>query len=144
MTTSVTPTLSRRELLAGTLLAPLAIRAGQRGAPAPPSGSSTAPLGPPPYKLSINIELMFRSANLSRADRILAIAAKGFTGYSFWSATADERAAMLQAQKETGLTCVSIVGTGPSGGTTGFTRPGAADTLLNEIKERVEIAKQFG
>jgi hypothetical protein len=32
---------------------------------------------------------MFRSANLSRADRIRAIAAKGFTGYSFWSASAD-------------------------------------------------------
>src|SRR4026207_426320 len=122
MTTTVTPTLSRRELLVASVLAPLGISAAQRGAPATPTALSTAPLGPPPYKLSINIELMFRSANLSRADRIRAIAAKGFTGSSSWGATAGERTAMLQAQKETGLTCVSIVGTGPSGGTTGFTR----------------------
>src|SRR5688572_33488099 len=119
----VKPSINRREMLVASFLAPLGIRTGQRGAP--------APLGPPPYKLSLNIELMFRSANLSRADRIRAIAAKGFTGYSFWSANADERAAMLKAQKETGITCVSIVGTGPSGSTTGFTRPGVANTLLN-------------
>jgi hydroxypyruvate isomerase len=144
MTTAVKPTLDRRQLLVASLLAPLGISAGQRGAPGAAIVPSTAPIGPPPYKLSINIELMFRAANLSRADRIRAIAAKGFTGYSFWSANADERAAMLKAQNETGLTCVSIVGTGPSGGTTGFTRPGAAETLLSEIKERVEIAKQFG
>jgi hydroxypyruvate isomerase len=127
--------ISRRELLAAGVLAPLAAGAGRQSAGSP---------GPPPYKLSINIELMWRSTKLSRVDRIREIAAKGFTGYSFWSANAEERAAMLKAQKETGLTCVSIVGTGPSGSTTGFTRPGAADTLLNEIKERVEIAKQFG
>jgi hydroxypyruvate isomerase len=133
---------SRRDLLAAGIFAPLGLEAlraqGQREA------APTAPLGPPPYTLSINVELMFRGTNLSRADRIRAIAAKGFTAYSFWSATPDERTAMLKAQQETGLKCVSIVGTGPAGSSTGFTRPGAADALLNEIRERVEIAKQFG
>ena len=71
------------------------------------------------------------------------MAAQGFKAYSFWSASPDDRKAMVQAQKETGLTCVSIVGTGPSGGSTGFTRPGA-DKLLAEIRERVAIAKDFG
>ena len=51
---------------------------------------------------------------------------------------------MLKAQQETGLTCVSLVGTGNAGGTTGFTKPGAQDALPAEIRERVEIAKQFG
>jgi hydroxypyruvate isomerase len=100
-------------------------------------------LEPPLYTLSINIEIMF-PRTLPKADRIRMVAANGFKAYSFWSATPEDRAAMLRAQQETGLTCVSIVGTGPSGGTTGFTRPGQADTLLNEIRERVEIAKQFG
>ena len=138
--------LTRRELLAAGVLAPFGIGAlDQRGGQPPaPAAAASGPLGPPPYTLSINMELMFRTANLSRADRIRAIAAKGFKGYSFWSANETDRAAMLKAQQETGLTCVSIVGTGASGGTTGFTRPGAADVLLNEIKERVEIAKQFG
>jgi hydroxypyruvate isomerase len=135
--------LSRRDMLATSALMPFALGASEGQGPA--SGvAPTAPPGPPPYTLSINIELMFRSANLSKADRIRAIAAKGFKGYSFWSATVAEREAMLKAQQETGLTCVSIVGTGNAGGTTGFTRPGQADVLLNEIKERVEIAKQFG
>ena len=51
---------------------------------------------------------------------------------------------MIEAQQETGLKCVSLVGTGNAGGTTGFTKPGAQDALLAEIKERVEIAKEFG
>ena len=82
-------------------------------------------------------------AEASPADRIRAVAAQGFKAYSFWSASPDDRKAMVQAQKETGLTCVSIVGTGPSGGSTD-SRARAADKLLAEIRERVAIAKDFG
>jgi hydroxypyruvate isomerase len=81
---------------------------------------------------------------MPRADRIRAVAAKGFKAYSYWNATPDERKAMLTAQQQTGLKCVSLVGTGTAGGTTGFTKPGAQDALLAEIKERIEIAKEFG
>ena len=106
------------------------------------------PATPPPYTLSINIEIMFNTGRgnppMPRADRIRAVAAKGFKAYSFWNATADERKAMIEAQQETGLKCVGLVGTGNAGGTTGFTKPGAQDALLAEIKERVEIAKEFG
>jgi len=81
---------------------------------------------------------------MARADRIRAVAANGFKAYSYWNASPEERKAMIQAQQQTGLKCVSLVGTGNAGGTTGFTKPGAQDALLAEIKERVEIAKEFG
>jgi hydroxypyruvate isomerase len=128
--------ISRRDLLRSGALLPAGLYAAATQKPAART--------PPPYTLSINIEIMFRATKLTKAERIHAIAAQGFKAYSFWSATPDERKAMLQAQKQTGLTCVSIVGTGPAGGTTGFTTPGAADTLLAEIRERVAIAKEFG
>ena len=128
--------ISRRDLLRSGALLPAGLYAAATQKPAART--------PPPYTLSINIEIMFRATKLNKADRIRAIAAQGFKAYSFWSATEDERKAMLQAQKQTGLTCVSLVGTGPAGGTTGFTAPGAADTLLAEIRERVAIAKEFG
>jgi hydroxypyruvate isomerase len=129
--------LNRRDLLRAGVLLPAGLYASRAQQP-------LASRTPPPYTLSINIEIMFRALKLSKADRIRAVAKQGFKAYSFWSATEEERKAMLQAQKETGLTCVSIVGTGQAGGTTGFTRPGAADKLLAEIRERVEIARQFG
>lgn len=107
-------------------------------------GGTAAARLPPPYTLSINIEIMFRATKLTRADRIRFVADHGFKAYSFWSADAADRSAMLRAQKDTGLTCVSLVGTGQAGGTTGFTRPGAADALLGEFRERVAIAREFG
>jgi len=109
---------------------------------------AASPAAPPPYTLSINIEIMFNAGRgnppMPRADRIRAVAANGFKAYSYWNASPDERKAMIQAQQQTGLKCVSLVGTGSAGGTTGFTKPGAQDALLAEIKERVEIAKEFG
>ena len=110
---------------------------------------AAAPVAPPPYTVSINVEIMFNGGRgvpaMPRADRIRAVADNGFTAYSIWNATnADERKAMIKAQQDTGLKCVSIVGTGNAGGTTGFTKPGAQDALLAEIRERVEIAKKFG
>jgi hydroxypyruvate isomerase len=127
--------LTRRELLSAGLGAPIALTgvAGRQAA---------SPLGPPPYTLSINIEIMFR--DMSKADRIRAVAAEGFKAYSFWGATPEEVTAMLEAQQETGLKCASMVGTGNAGGSTGFTKPGMQDALLAELRERVEIAKRFG
>jgi hypothetical protein len=106
---------------------------------------AASPGSPPPYTLSINIEIMFNAGRgnppMPRADRIRAVAANGFKAYSYWNASPDERKAMIQAQPQTGLKCVSLVGTGNAGGTPGFTKPGAQDALLAEIKERVDIAK---
>jgi hydroxypyruvate isomerase len=134
--------IHRRDVLRAGAAAPLGLLAlgGSDG--------DAAALAAPPYTISINIEIMFNTGRgnppMPRADRIRAVAAKGFKAYSFWSAPPAERKAMIEAQQQTGLKCISLVGTGNAGGTTGFTKPGAQDALLAEIKERVEIAKEFG
>jgi hydroxypyruvate isomerase len=130
--------VNRRELLLAGASLPLALTTGASAA-----GEVVTRTPPPPYTISINIEIMFPRA-MSRADRIKAVAANGFKAYSFWSAAPDDRAAMVKAQQATGLTCVSLVGTGNAGGTTGFTRPGAEEALLAEFRERIQIAKEFG
>ena len=133
----------RRDVLRTGVALPLGLLA-LRGEEA----AAASALAPPPYTISVNIEIMFNAGRgnppMPRADRIRAVAAKGFKVYSFWNAMPDERKAMIRAQQETGLKCVSLVGTGNAGGTTGFTRPGAQEALLTEIKERIEIAKEFG
>jgi hydroxypyruvate isomerase len=134
--------IHRRDVLRAGIAAPLGRLAPRR------SEAKAAAVAAPPYTISINIEIMFGTGRgnppMPRADRIRAVAANGFKAYSFWNASADERKAMIEAQRQTGLKCVSLVGTGNAGGTTGFTKPGAQDALLAEIKERVEIAKEFG
>jgi hydroxypyruvate isomerase len=129
--------LNRRELLLAGASLPMALTTAASEA------DEVVTRTPPPYTISINIEIMFPRA-MSRADRIKAVAANGFKAYSFWSAAPDDRAAMVKAQQATGLTCVSLVGTGNAGGTTGFTRPGAQEALLAEFRERIQIAKEFG
>jgi len=129
--------VNRRELIRAGVVLPFALTAFASEAAESAAGT------PPPYTISINIEIMF-PRTMSRADRIRAVAANGFKAYSFWSAPPEERAAMVKAQRETGLKCVGLVGTGNAGGTTGFTRPGAQDALLAEIRERIEVAKEFG
>src|SRR5215208_5021810 len=134
---------NRREVLRASAAVPLGLFTLRAG-----SADAAPAIAPPPYTISVNIEFMFNAGRgnppMPRADRIRAVAAKGFKAYSFWNAMPDERKAMVKAQQETGLKCVSLVGTGTAGGTTGFTKPGAQDALLAEIKERVDIAKEFG
>ena len=135
--------IHRRDVLRASVAAPFGLLVGSDR-----KAEAASPGTPPPYTISINIEIMFNTGRgnppMPRADRIRAVAAKGFKAYSFWNASPDERKAMLEAQRQTGLKCVSLVGTGNAGGTTGFTKPGAQDALLAEIKERVDIAKEFG
>jgi len=132
---------TRRDVLQAAAAVPLGLLPRRAEA-------ATTALAAPPYTISINIEIMFNTGRgnppMPRADRIRAVAAKGFKAYSYWNATPEERKAMIKAQQETGLKCVSLVGTGAAGGSTGFTKPGAQDALLTEIKERVEIAKEIG
>jgi hydroxypyruvate isomerase len=135
---------NRRDVLRAGVALPAGLLAWDRAEAQTPSK-----LAPAPYTISINIEIMFGGGGrgtpaMPRADRIRAVADNGFKAYSYWNATPEERKAMIKAQQDTGLTCVSLVGTGTAGGSTGFTKPGAEDALLAEIKERVEIAKEFG
>src|SRR5438067_9785310 len=84
--------VSRRAVLGSSALLPLAISGNRAEAALPPA----------PYKLSINIELMF-PRSMPRDKRIEAVAAQGFRAYSFWQTNEQERAAMLEAQKRLGM-----------------------------------------
>ena len=92
--------VSRREWLCATAALPLALTTFE--------GAAESAAAPPPYTISVNIEIMF-PRTMSRPDRIRAVAAAGFKAYSFWSAAPEERAAMVKAQQDTRLTCVSLV-----------------------------------
>jgi hydroxypyruvate isomerase len=125
--------VNRRELLRCGLGLPFALdaRTGRT--------SST----PPPYTLSINIEIMF-PRTMPRAERMEIVAAHGFKAFSFWNATDEEREAMLKVQQRTGLKCASISGTGSAGTSTGLTQPGAEAAYFDEVSTRAKIAASFG
>ena len=86
--------LTRRSLLASAAAAPLALN----------TPLTAATPGPPPYTLSINIEVMF-PRTMPKADRIQVVADQGFKAYGFWNASEEEQDAMLKVQQKTGLKC---------------------------------------
>src|ERR1017187_8285390 len=104
---------------------------------------STAAVNPPPYTVSINIEIMF-PRTMPKAQRIEIVAAQGFKAYSFWSASEEEQDAMLKVQERTGVKCASISGTASVGGSTGLTKPGLEQAYLDEVTARIKIASRFG
>jgi len=99
--------------------------------------------GPPPYTLSINIEIMF-PRTMPRAQRVQIVADQGFKAYGFWNASEEEQDAMLKVQQKTGLKCSSITGPGSSGSSTGLTKPGQQQLYLDEIAARAKMAAKFG
>ena len=123
----------RRDLLRAAALSPLALSAPVAGAALPP----------PPYTLSMNIELMFDRA-MPKSERIKVVAGQGIKAYSFWRASEEEQVAMLAAQKETGIKCSCVVGSGPTGRTTGLTMPGAEQQYFDELTAGVKMAQRFG
>jgi len=125
--------LSRRAILAAGAGAPFLLE----------TQPARADLGPPPYTLSINIEIMF-PRTMPRAERVAAVAAQGFKAYSFWSASEQELDAMLKVQERTGIKCASISGTGKAGSSTGLTKPGQEQAYLDEIAARAKIAARVG
>jgi hydroxypyruvate isomerase len=104
---------------------------------------ATAEPGPPPYTISINIEIMF-PRTMPRAQRVQIVADQGFKAYSFWNASDEEQDAMLKVQEKTGLKCASITGPGSSGSSTGLTKPGQQQPYLDEITARAKMAARFG
>jgi hydroxypyruvate isomerase len=130
------PRVSRRALItsgiASGAVIPLAFATPAAAAP-----------GPPPYTLSINIEVMF-PRTMPRPERMKIVAAQGFNAYSFWNAAEDEQDAMLKVQEQSGLRCASITGPGNSGSTTGLTKPGMEKAYLDDIAARVKMASRFG
>ncbi len=129
----IKPRLSRRALIASGAAAPLVFQH--------PLTANTA--APPPYTLSINIEIMF-PRDMPRAKRIEAVSAQGFKVYSFWNTTDQEQDEMLKVQERTGLKCASITGPGRSVSTTGLTKPGEEKVFLDEMTARAKMAVKFG
>src|ERR1700693_4067240 len=127
------PLISRRGMIASGAAIPFAL--DMRLASAAP--------GPPPYTVSINIEIMF-PRTMPRAQRVEMVAAQGFKAYSFWSATEEEQDAMLKVQERTGVKCASISGTGSVGSSTGLTKPGQEQAYLDEVAARAKIAAKLG
>src|SRR4051794_11378063 len=99
--------------------------------------------GPPPYTLSINIEIMF-PRTMPRPQRMEIVAAQGFKAYGFWNTTEEEQDAMLKVQDKTGLKCTSITGPGNSVSNTGLTRPGMEEVFLKDMEARAKMAARFG
>jgi len=125
--------LSRRTFIASSAALPLAFD----------TCIATAAPTPPPYTLSINIEIMF-PGQMPKAERIQRVADQGFKAYSFWSASEADQDAMLKVQQQTGLKCASISGTGSAGSSSGLTRTGQEKPYLDEITARAKIAAKFG
>lgn len=107
------------------------------------SPASAAAPGPPPYTLSINIEILF-PRTMPRPQRIEMVAAQGFKAYSFWNTNEEEQDAMIKVQEKTGLKCTAITGPGSSVGSTGLTKPGMEDVFLKEMAARAKMAAKFG
>lgn len=124
--------VSRRAWIASGAAMPFALETSAAAMPAPP-----------PYTLSINIEIMF-PRTMPRPERMKVVAAQGFKAYSFWNTTEQEQDAMLKVQEETGLKCASITGPGNSGSSTGLTKPGMEKVYLDDITARVKMAARFG
>jgi hydroxypyruvate isomerase len=129
-------TVTRREVLTAAATAPLAL---VRQTPAP---QTPAPLPPPRYTLSANIELMF-TKDVPHAERIERVAAAGLKAFSFWGAANKDIKTMLNAQQKTGLACGSITGNGNVGWKTGLTATGYEEAFFKDFLAHIEVAKQF-
>jgi len=125
--------IARRTLIAAGAAFPLALD----------TSLGSAAQTPPPYTLSINIEIMF-PREMPRAERIQRVADQGFKAYSFWSASEGEQDAMLKVQQQNGMKCASISGTGAMGSSSGLTRLGFEQAYLDEVTARAKIAAKFG
>jgi hydroxypyruvate isomerase len=125
---------TRRAWLASAAAVPLALDN--------PLGAATT-LGPPPYTLSINIEIMF-PRTMPRPQRMQIVADQGFKAYGFWNTNEEEQDAMLKVQQKTGMKCTGITGPGNSVSSTGLTKPGMEDVFLKDMAARAKMAAKFG
>jgi hydroxypyruvate isomerase len=100
-------------------------------------------LGPPPYTVSINIEIMFPKS-MPRPKRLEVVAAEGMKAFSFWSTDEKEQDAMLEVMSRTGLKCASISGNPKLGRTTGLTKLGSEQAFLDEIATYTKVAAKMG
>src|SRR5436309_2694588 len=120
--------MTRRSLIASGAALPFVFDAQVMRAAGP---------GEPPYKLSINLEVMF-PRTMPRPQRMQIVADQGFQAYGFWNTNEAEQEEMLKVQQKTGLVCTSITGPGSLGSGAGLTKPGGEQAYLDEIAARVK------
>jgi hydroxypyruvate isomerase len=135
MSSSKTPDrVSRRGLFRSGALMPLAF------------GSQTmrGAAGPPPYTLSIDIEVMF-PRDMPRTDRMKVVIDHGVKAFGTRKPASDEEEkAMLRLQEQAGLRCAIVNGSGPLGNTMGLTMPGHEEEYLKELTEGIKLGQRFG
>jgi len=126
--------IDRRTMMRLATTAPLVLSAEPGFALSSTSGNQK-------YTLSVNIEMMF-PREMPRDERIRRIADQGMKAFSFWSVSEEDERLMLVAQKQTGLACGSIAGSGKIGWTTGLTKTGHEKAYFDVITKNCEIARR--
>lgn len=133
---------TRRDFLATGALAatPIVFGAVGRTAQAQESGGD---LPPPRYTLAMNIEIMF-PREMPYERRIAEVAACGAKHYGFWGYPGKDLDAMLAAQHEHGLSCVSLTGAPKTGWSSGLTKTGEEAAFLDDFEGACAVARRFG
>ncbi len=133
------PTI-RRQVLQAAVASPFApLLFGRREATA----ARPDDLPPPKYVLAMNLELMF-PREMPYEDRVEQVAKVGARNYGFWGYPGKNLDAMLDAQTNHGLTCVSISGNPKTGWSTGLTKTGEEAAFLDDFEATCEVARRFG
>ena len=125
--------LSRRAWMASAAAVPFALD----------TPLSAAPPGPPPYTLSINIEIMF-PRTMPRPQRMEMVAGTGLQGLQLLEHERGRAGRHAQGPGKAGLKCTSITGPGSSVSSTGLTKPGMEEVFLKDMTARAEMAAKFG
>ncbi len=135
---------TRRQFLAtGVLTPPLVIGAARPPALQRADDGDAGDLPPPRYSLAMNLELMF-PREMPYDRRIAAVAACGSQHFGFWGYQGKDLDAMLAAQHQHGLRCVSITGAPKTGWSSGLTKTGEEAAFLDDFEAACEVARRFG
>ena len=128
---------TRRQFLKAGAFAPWIV-AGRTASAAPrtnvaPITESADDLPPPKYQLAMNLEILFPKG-MPYETRIVEAARCGARHYGFWGYAGRDLDAMSEAQREHGMTCVSITGAPKTGWSSGLTRAGAESAFLDDFE----------
>lgn len=132
------PHTDRRRFLGGVALfaaLPRAARAQTRMA--------AAPLPPPQFTLSVNLELMF-PRTMPFEERLAIVAAEKAKAYSFWGFANKDLDKLRALADKNGMTCASITGANKTGFKSGLTKTGREKEFLDDFRASVKAAKKVG
>lgn len=131
-------TTTRRQFLGAAAGLALTAAAEAQTPPVP-----SAPLPPPKYTLSVNLELMF-PRGMPFEERLEIAAREGAKAYSFWGAKGKDLDKLRAVQDRHGLACGSVTGSPATGWNTGLTKTGFEKAFLDDFAGAVAVAKRVG